>query len=65
MGRSRSATLIIMYLMYKFNISLKLALQLVKYRRKVVDPNAGFIEQLDKFEQMMNDKTIEEFILSK
>ena len=49
MGRSRSATLIIMYLMYKFDVSMKIALQLVKYRRMVVDPNAGFIHQLEKF----------------
>lgn len=43
MGRSRSASLVIMYLMYRFKISMKLAKGLVQYRRRVVDPNNGFL----------------------
>ena len=42
MGMSRSATVVIMYLMKKFNLCLDDALSLVKERRHVVDPNSGF-----------------------
>ena len=49
MGRSRSATLIIMYLMFKFNLSLDTALSMVQQRRSVVDPNKGFLDQLRTF----------------
>ena len=52
MGRSRSATLVIMYLIYKFKISSNTALEMVKQRRQVVDPNNGFLKQLKKFDQM-------------
>jgi hypothetical protein len=35
-----------MYIMYKFDLSLEVALDLAKQRRQVVDPNKGFMEQL-------------------
>lgn len=50
MGMSRSATMVIMYLMRKFQIEWNLALEIVKARREVVDPNEGFIEKLKSFE---------------
>ena len=53
MGRSRSATLIIMYIMYKFDLKLEIALDLMQQRRSVVDPNKGFLEQLKGFEAKM------------
>jgi protein-tyrosine phosphatase len=53
MGRSRSATLIIMYIMFKFDVKLAIALDMVKQRRYVVDPNKGFMEQLKNFEDKM------------
>lgn len=43
MGMSRSATVVIMYLMKKFGFNLNDAMSLVKERRQVVDPNSGFV----------------------
>jgi len=39
--------------MYKFGIPMKLAKELVKYRRSVVDPNAGFIRNMKAFEEIL------------
>jgi len=52
LGKSRSATITIMFLMKKFNWSAEKALEYVKSRRRIVDPNYGFLEQLDKFEKI-------------
>mmetsp|Transcript_41966 Transcript_41966/g.30797 ORF Transcript_41966/g.30797 Transcript_41966/m.30797 type:complete len:95 (+) Transcript_41966:130-414(+) len=51
MGRSRSATCVIMYIMKRFGLSFEEALELVKMRREVVDPNEGFLAQLKEFEE--------------
>lgn len=45
-GISRSATIVIMYLMKKYNESYEHILSYVKGKRKCVDPNKGFLEQL-------------------
>lgn len=50
MGMSRSATMVIMYLMRKFQIHWELAFSVVKARREIVDPNEGFIAKLMAFE---------------
>ena len=50
MGVSRSATIVIGYLMLKENMTLVDAVSLVKSRRPIVNPNPGFIEQLRKLE---------------
>ena len=49
-GISRSASIVISYLMKKNKISLDKALQFVKQKRPVVDPNSGFVKQLQSFE---------------
>jgi hypothetical protein len=55
MGRSRSASLIIMYILYKMIvdhhseshiIDTELVSKFVKNRRSVVDPNKGFVNQI-------------------
>lgn len=51
MGKSRSATIVTMYLMKKFNITYKVARNMVKMRRETVEINDGFISQLKTFEQ--------------
>lgn len=59
MGRSRSATMVIMYLMKKFDISMETALRLAKTRREVVDPNEGFLQKLEEFEtEQYNKKSL-------
>ncbi|XP_005104719.1 dual specificity protein phosphatase 12 [Aplysia californica] len=51
-GRSRSATIVIAYLMYKLNLSFKEARDKVRECRPVIRPNKGFKEQLLRFEFM-------------
>eukprot|EP00347_Sterkiella_histriomuscorum_P011202 403373359 len=52
MGRSRSATCVIMYIMKRFQISYEDALDFVKSKRECVDPNEGFLKQLRQFEEL-------------
>ncbi|KAF2027713.1 phosphatases II [Setomelanomma holmii] len=47
MGKSRSATLVVAYLMWKYNFSPSAALEQVCEGRPVCDPNPGFKEQLE------------------
>jgi len=50
-GVSRSATIVIGYLMKYQNMDLKTAYQFVKRKRTCIGPNKGFIEQLMKYDQ--------------
>lgn len=52
LGISRSVTAIIGYLIQYENYSFKNALQLVKQKRIIANPNFGFIEQLKSLEKM-------------
>ena len=49
-GVSRSATLVTAYIAWKENLPILDALMYVKARRKIVSPNAGFLEQLKAYE---------------
>eukprot|EP00343_Euplotes_focardii_P003228 CAMPEP_0205813734 /NCGR_PEP_ID=MMETSP0205-20121125/18473_1 /ASSEMBLY_ACC=CAM_ASM_000278 /TAXON_ID=36767 /ORGANISM="Euplotes focardii, Strain TN1" /LENGTH=164 /DNA_ID=CAMNT_0053096279 /DNA_START=124 /DNA_END=618 /DNA_ORIENTATION=+ len=49
MGRSRSATMIIMYLMRKYQIEFEASFRIVKWRREIIEPNDGFIQKLKDF----------------
>ncbi|XP_067009394.2 dual specificity protein phosphatase MPK-4 [Anabrus simplex] len=51
-GVSRSATIVIAYIMKKHNLSYEEAFQRVKERRRFVGPNPGFQSQLRLFELM-------------
>ena len=53
MGKSRSATLCIAYLMRKYNLTPDEALEQVREGRGVADPNPGFMEQLDVYYRML------------
>ncbi|KAF3455742.1 hypothetical protein FNV43_RR00384 [Rhamnella rubrinervis] len=55
MGRSRSVTIIVAYLMRKHGMSLSQALEHVKSRRKLAAPNAGFISELEDYEKSLCD----------
>ena len=50
-GRSRSATIVIAYIMWYKKISYEDAFNFVKERRTIVEPNDGFKEQLQLFEK--------------
>ena len=55
MGISRSASVVIAYLMYKNKMSYDEAFDEVKNKRSVISPNTGFQEQLKKFEKILKD----------
>jgi len=51
-GISRSPSFVIGYLMRKRRMSFEDAFQLVKSKRPIIEPNYGFIHQLQLFEKM-------------
>ena len=52
-GTSRSATIVIAYLMWKQNMKYEEAYNYVKDKRKRIGPNSGFKEQLKIFENLL------------
>lgn len=52
MGKSRSATLVVAYLMWKYNLDARTALEQLCEGRPVCQPNIGFIEQLEVWEKI-------------
>ena len=54
-GQSRSATIVIAFIMWKQKLSFEEAFNLVNGKRKVVNPNFGFIAQLKIFEKLLKD----------
>ena len=55
-GASRSATIVIAYLMWNKKIKFEKALEMAKAKRDVVYPNRGFREQLKMFEKLLYTK---------
>ncbi|CAH9076965.1 unnamed protein product [Cuscuta europaea] len=53
LGRSRSVTIVLAYLMKKHGMSLALALEHVRKGRKEAWPNSGFIAQLKDLEKTL------------
>lgn len=51
MGASRSASVVIFYLMKKYNMNLDSAIDFVKKKRMIINPNSRFIETLSQMEQ--------------
>jgi len=67
-GISRSATIVISYLMHREKMSLREALAWVKARRKVISPNFGFVRQLIEYEKRLGRQaslTIEDYTMAK
>ena len=54
MGISRSATIMISYLMKKYNLGFNEAHSKVKSFRQCIDPNLGFVGQLIDYERAIN-----------
>ena len=48
-GVSRSVTLVIAYLIYKYKFSVKKSLEKIRTIRPKANPNSGFIDQLNKY----------------
>lgn len=51
-GISRSASLMISYLMLRYNVPLVDAYKYVKSNRSIVEPNAGFMKQLSEIDRI-------------
>jgi protein-tyrosine phosphatase len=52
-GVSRSSSIVIAYIMYKYKLTLEEALQYVKSKRPIVQPNVGFMRQLKGLEPLL------------
>ena len=52
-GVSRSATVVIAYMMKFKNIGMLEAFNFVKIQRPIIDPNFGFLIQLQAFEEQI------------
>ncbi|KAF2004934.1 dual specificity protein phosphatase 12 [Amniculicola lignicola CBS 123094] len=59
MGKSRSATCVIAYLMQKHNISPAEALAHVRQARSLCEPNEGFMAQLELYGKMQTPENVE------
>eukprot|EP01099_Mayorella_cantabrigiensis_P004067 TRINITY_DN3055_c0_g1_i1.p1 TRINITY_DN3055_c0_g1~~TRINITY_DN3055_c0_g1_i1.p1 ORF type:complete len:186 (+),score=44.36 TRINITY_DN3055_c0_g1_i1:36-560(+) len=55
-GISRSSTIVISYIMRSRNMNLPEAFAFVKERRPIINPNTGFIMQLEKYEEQLFGK---------
>lgn len=51
MGISRSASAVIMYLMHTYNFHYITAYNLVKRKRPIIQPNSGFVNQLQRLQK--------------
>lgn len=57
-GRSRSVTIVVAYLMKKHNMSVSEALDLVRSKRPMASPNSGFMLQLQNYEKSLRGTNI-------
>jgi hypothetical protein len=60
MGKSRSATVVIAYLMQEHNISPAEALSYLRQARSICEPNEGFMKQLELYGEMQTPEDIEQ-----
>ncbi|CAN7941707.1 unnamed protein product, partial [Ixodes pacificus] len=54
MGISRSASVVIAYVMKAYDLDLDQALEFVKRRRSCIKPNSGFLKQLETYRGILN-----------
>ncbi|KAF2142436.1 uncharacterized protein K452DRAFT_326345 [Aplosporella prunicola CBS 121167] len=60
MGKSRSATCVMAYLMHKYRISPAEALSHVRLARSICEPNDGFMKQLEIYHRMNMTDNVDE-----
>lgn len=53
LGNSRSAAIVIAYIMKKFNVSFEKAYHYVKQKRSVISPHPSFLEELKVYEKIL------------
>jgi protein-tyrosine phosphatase len=56
-GISRSSTIVIMYLMVKYKITMQKAYEYVKSKRPIVQPNRGFFAELQRLDKFLEKNT--------
>jgi hypothetical protein len=61
-GVSRSATLVAAYLMYEYGLTCDAAVKLLQRKRACVDPNGGFRQQLESFQNLLQGQDIADTI---
>ncbi|XP_039761172.1 dual specificity protein phosphatase 1B-like isoform X2 [Pararge aegeria] len=54
-GVSRSATLVIAYIMEKYQMSFEKAYHFVRQKRRFINPNPGFVAQLKEYQRLNYD----------
>ncbi|KAM3957293.1 uncharacterized protein ACR2FA_008720 [Aphomia sociella] len=54
-GVSRSATIVIAYLMEKYKLTFDQAYSYVRQRRRFINPNPGFVNQLKEYQRLNYD----------
>ena len=54
MGSSRSATIVILYLMDKYKMTLEKAIHLIKQKRDIININTRFLENLQDYQKNKN-----------
>lgn len=59
MGKSRSATLVIAFLMRKYGITPNQALEQIRQSRPLCEPNEGFMQQLELYHSMATPEDVE------
>jgi protein-tyrosine phosphatase len=52
-GISRSTSIVLAYIMYKYKLTLLESLQFVRSKRSIVNPNPGFLQQLKNLEPVL------------
>jgi len=55
-GRSRSATILCAYIIKNFGMDLDNTLKSIKEKRDIIDPNTGFINQLNNYYNSLYNK---------
>ena len=58
-GISRSPTIVIAYLMWKTHFNFEDVYQFVKRRRPIIEPNKGFVIQLEHFDKLLKENNYE------
>ena len=60
MGKSRSATCVIAFLMQKYRITPQQALEQLRESRPLCEPNDGFMQQLELYHRMLAPGNVED-----
>ena len=60
MGKSRSATCVVAYLMQRYHITPREALEQIRQSRPLAEPNEGFMQQLEMYHRMAMPINVEE-----